>query len=32
MQKRMGWGDAARQYEALYRLAVGRRRMRFLAA
>jgi len=26
MQKQMGWGYAARQYEALYRLAMGRRR------
>ncbi|NUO53265.1 MAG: glycogen synthase [Polyangiaceae bacterium] len=32
MQKRMGWSDAARQYEALYRLAAGRRRLRFMAA
>lgn len=28
MQKQMGWSYAARQYEALYRLAAGRRRLR----
>ena len=28
MQKQMGWSYAARQYEALYRLAAGRRRSR----
>ncbi len=28
MQKHMGWSYAARQYEALYRLAAGRRRSR----
>lgn len=29
MQKPLGWSHTARQYEALYRLAVGRRRGRF---
>jgi starch synthase len=29
MRKRMGWDQAARQYEAIYRLAMGRRRALF---
>ncbi len=29
MQKQFGWSHTARQYEALYRLAIGRRRGRF---
>ncbi|MFO0616707.1 MAG: glycogen/starch synthase [Polyangiaceae bacterium] len=29
MEKPLGWGHTARQYEALYRLAIGRRRGRF---
>ncbi len=29
MLKPLGWGHAARQYEALYRLAIGKRRGRF---
>ena len=29
MSKPLGWGHAARQYEALYRLAIGKRRGRF---